>query len=75
MKNNRRHFLLDLSRGTAAAALIAMTGFLLSRRTRGKPVINRERHTCSNQWICRDCSHLADCVLPQALSARKRGVK
>ena len=76
---NRRSFLRDLGWGTMAAALAGASAFLLSRRDRSSAAANRgvdpRDHSCGNHWICSGCSHLADCPLPQALSARARGVK
>ena len=76
---NRRRFLRDLGWGTMAAALAGVSAFLLARRDRSWGDVDRGRdrrdHTCSNHWICRSCSRLDDCTLPQAMSARARGVK
>ena len=76
---NRRSFLRDLGWGTLAAGLAGVTAFLLARRDRSAASVNRgvdpRDHACSNHWICSSCSRLADCPLPQALSARARGVK
>jgi hypothetical protein len=76
---NRRRFLRDLGRGTMAAALAGVSAFLVSRRDRSAAAVNRgtdrRDHTCVNHWICRSCSRLADCPLPQALSAKARGVE
>lgn len=76
---DRRRFLRDLSWGAMAAGLAGVSAFLLARRDRpgaaGHPAVDRRAHTCSNHWICSSCSRLADCPLPQALSARAHGVK
>jgi len=76
---NRRRFLRDLGWGAMAAGLAGVSAFLLARRDRSGTAVNRgvdrREHTCSNHWICSGCPRLADCPLPQALSARARGVK
>ena len=74
-KKTRRRFLLDLTRGTIAAGLAAFSALLLSRRDSSTPGSDKDKHTCINQWICSGCFRLADCVLPQALSAREHGVR
>ena len=74
-RKNRRQFLLDIARGTIAAGLAAFSAVLLFRRASSGSGSDRAKHTCTNQWICGDCSRLADCVLPRALSAREHGVK
>jgi hypothetical protein len=77
--SNRRRFLRDLGWGAMAAGLAGVSAFLLSRRNRSgaiaHPAVDRRAHTCSNHWICSSCSRLADCSLPQALSARAHGLK
>jgi hypothetical protein len=72
---DRRRFMRDLGWGALAAGLTAIGAFLLSRRERSAGTLERAQHRCSNHWICSGCSRLADCVLPQALSARARGQK
>ena len=76
---DRRRFLRDLGWGTMAAGLAGVCAFLLARRDRSgaavHPAVDRRAHICSNHWICSGCSRLADCPLPQALSARAHGVK
>jgi hypothetical protein len=72
---NRRQFLLDIARGTIAAGLTAFSAVLLWRRGSFTPGSDQEKHTCINAWICGGCSRLADCFLPQALSAKKHGVR
>jgi len=76
---DRRRFLRDLGWATMAAGLAGVSAFLLSRRKRSgaavHPAVDSRAHTCGNHWICSSCSRLADCPLPQALSARARGVK
>ena len=74
-KKKRRQFLLDIARGTIAAGLAAFSAILLFRRGPSGSGSDRAKHTCTNQWICGGCSRLADCVLPQALSAKKHGVR
>jgi hypothetical protein len=74
-KKNRRRFLLDVARGTVAAGLAAFSAILLWRRSSFTPGSDKDKHTCTNEWICGDCSRLAECFLPQALSAKKHGVR
>ena len=77
--SNRRRFLRDLGWGAMAAGLAGVSAFLLARRDRSGAGLNqgvdRRAHACSNHWICSSCSRLADCPLPQALSARAHGVR
>ena len=76
---DRRRFLQDLGWSTMAACLAGVCAFLLTRRYRSRAFsirgVDRPAHTCSNGWICSGCSRLADCPLPQALSARAHGLK
>jgi hypothetical protein len=74
-KKNRRQFLLDVVRGSIAAGLTAFSAVLLWRRDSFTPGSDKEKHTCINAWICGECSRLADCILPQALSAKKHGIR
>ena len=51
----------DFARYGALAAIGAVAARLVSQRA---------RETCVNEGICRGCTELSDCGLPQALSAR-----
>jgi hypothetical protein len=72
---NRRAFLHDMGWGAMAAAVAGISAYLFSRRDRSSGVSDRSKHVCSNQWICGGCSRVSDCILPQALSARSRGMR
>jgi len=57
----RRDFLVTLIRGLVAGSLLAVIGTLVAKHG---------RETCAANGICRDCSALAQCGLPQALSVK-----
>ena len=57
---SRREFFRTLGRGVLAALCLAGIGALTL-----KP-----GETCDRNGLCRGCASLADCSLPQALSAR-----
>ncbi len=65
----RRELLAGGLRWLAAGALVAagatMTGKNLLRRG------DRQAETCINEFICRDCSAVSGCRLPQAMSYRQ----
>lgn len=67
---NRRDFMRDGFRYAVLTGLAAVSATLL-HRSGGK----LSGQTCRNQGICSNCSVLAGCGLPQALSAKrtKRG--
>jgi hypothetical protein len=71
-ESNRRQFFIDLIRVGAATGLAAVTAVLLSRRRSRKSAFGEDPHTCSNDWICVDCTRIANCILPQALSVKQR---
>lgn len=54
-----------LAAGALVAAGAAMTGKNLLRRQ------SREGETCINEFVCRDCSAVSGCRLPQAMSFRQ----
>jgi len=62
----RREFFRGILRGIGFAALAA-GGFLLAARRRSASGL----HDCVNRGICRNCSLVDDCILPQAMSARQ----
>jgi hypothetical protein len=59
---SRRAFLLMLARGLVAGSLLAVIGVLMTKHG---------AETCQSNGICRDCTELADCGLPQALSVKQ----
>lgn len=59
----RREFLRDGARYALLAGLAAASASLAARRGGALP-----NQTCVNRGICRGCSALPDCGLPQALS-------
>ena len=65
-RESRREFIKNITRAALAACISGAGLFLVAH----KRVLYTGEHTCSNRWICRGCSKLEDCILPQALSAR-----
>lgn len=57
----RRKFLRTLGRALLALGLGGGVAALVSR----------DPEKCTNQGLCRGCSELADCRLPQALSLKE----
>ncbi len=66
----RREFFRSIGRNLAFGAIAAVSA-ALSVRSRSSD----RREKCINQGICRGCPALDDCRLPQALSARRAGMK
>jgi hypothetical protein len=65
---SRREFLVSIARLLALGGL----GALATRLLGGRPAAPGE--TCVNEGVCRGCPTFVGCGLPQALSARDRGV-
>ncbi len=63
---NRREFLRGGARYTLLAGLAAVSALLIKRRRGALP-----GQTCINQSICRGCSVVGNCGLPQALSFKQ----
>jgi len=68
IENSRRTFLRTVSRGAILGGL-ALLGIALARRS------VRADQTCTGQGYCRGCRRIEDCVLPQAQSAKRAGVR
>jgi hypothetical protein len=62
----RRNFL----RGGIRYALLAGAG-AVAVSVAGKPGPRLSGQTCVNRGVCRDCSVMGDCSLPQAFSFRQ----
>ena len=68
---NRREFLTACARGAALGGL-GLIGAVLSQRKGQSPAIGG---TCVSRGVCRRCPAYEDCGLPQALSAKSRGMQ
>jgi hypothetical protein len=68
-QRSRREFLRGLARGAAGAALAGGAAALVAR---GQVLPPQE---CANQGLCRRCPVYDGCGLPQALSARREGMR
>jgi len=62
----RRNFLRDAARYSFLAGLGAVSALLVGRRAARLP-----GQTCINESICRGCTVVGDCGLPQALSFKQ----
>lgn len=63
---NRREFLRGGARCTLLAGLAAVSALLVKKRSGALP-----GQSCINHSICRGCSIVSDCGLPQALSFKQ----
>lgn len=63
---NRREFLRGGARYTLLAGLAAVSALLAKKRDPALP-----GQTCINQSICRGCTVVGNCGLPQALSFKQ----
>lgn len=61
---DRRKFLHITGRSAILIGLFAITGSLLVRRKKGET-------QCLEDLVCRDCSKLNSCRLPEALDYKK----
>jgi len=62
----RRDFLRNAARYSFLAGLAAVSALLVGRRAARLP-----GQTCINESICRGCTVVGDCGLPQALSFKQ----
>jgi hypothetical protein len=67
---SRREFFQACARWGTLAGMGALGGSLLARHG-PRPL---DGQTCANAGVCRGCPAYAGCGLPQALSARERGM-
>jgi len=63
---NRREFLRGGARHTLLAGLAAVSALLARKRSAALP-----GQTCINNTICRGCTAVSGCGLPQALSFKQ----
>jgi len=63
----RREWFRSAARGAGLAALAALAAFLPRRRSDDSAA----GQSCANRGICRGCSALTGCGLPEALSFRQ----
>ncbi len=69
----RREFLRGIGRGMALSAVACAAAALAARRNSGGARLKGQ--TCVNNGVCRGCAAFSDCCLPQALSAKRAGMK
>ncbi|HUU68823.1 MAG TPA: hypothetical protein VM186_04830 [Planctomycetota bacterium] len=62
----RREFIRGIFRKVAFLGLAAGSGALAARKAAGPS----QESECINRGICRNCSALVECGLPQALSTK-----
>ena len=68
--HSRREFFRTCARGLGLAGLGLVGGVLAARRAER---VGAE--SCENSGVCRGCPAYSGCGLPQALSARQRGMR
>ena len=64
-QTSRRELMHSLGRGALLIGLAAVSVFTVSQKNRSAD------ETCSNNFICRNCTALTKCRLPQALSLKQ----
>lgn len=67
---NRREFMAGIIRGGLIGGLIGGGAALVKRNG-----VDKNAHSCSGRGICSACSRADDCVLPQAVSRRRSGIR
>lgn len=68
-KQDRRDFFRTLGR-RIAYVFLGFGGMILFARSEKK---GRDEHRCTGDGVCPGCTRFGDCILPQAVSARKKG--